>query len=297
MIVVAGTVLFHHFTRTVEQVPTTRFQAASIEPPKPILTGALTLESSPSGAAIYLDGAPMKLPDDTPALTPSDLKCLQYGRTYVVTLRMEGYRTSTFDVTMGDEEDGKSHHPTLQPFPGRLVTEVRGLRAEEVRIRYDGVDVGFGPRVQHEVQGNTTVLVEATLEGRVCRANPARVRVLPNRTQTTEVTCAKPRPPPPRRAAQSSPAPRRAAAQRRARALPKKGCVTDPNLPSGWVTIATRPYSTIFWKDRELGQTPISKKPLPAGCVELRAVTADGKTRRFNVEVEPNLVRVYRLEI
>lgn len=296
VIVIAGTVLYRHLHRSAGLVQVTRFKPGPTVPAKPARTGDLTVESSPPGASIELDGAAMELADGRKAVTPSDLKGLQYGRTYAIVLKKEGYRPKTLEVEMGESEDGRSHHPTLDPFPGRLITEVQGTGAHLVTVRYDSEPAGSGPRVLREVPGNTTVLVEAEAEGKRCRAKPSRVRVLPNRTALATVTC---RPMPRTKAARANEV--RGAAdgsQRRPGATKVEvGCRPDPDLPPGYVTIDTHPYSRIFWGERELGETPLSKKRLPAGCVELKAVTFDGKARKVKVEVEPNVIRVYRFKI
>ncbi len=266
-------------------------------PPKPLLTGAMTLESSPSQAVILLDGQPMRLGDGSEARTPSDLKGLQYGRIYEIVLRKEGYRPHVLEVPMGEAWDGKTVHPQLEPFPGRLLTEVEGADAGSVTVRYDGDAVGAGPRVVREMPGNGTVLVEAEREGWSCRAEPSRVRVLPNQTVTAVVRCHPVlvrKPAAPRSAPSPRPAPSRPASERPSA---NASCATHPELPEGFVTIDTRPHSKIFWGKRELGETPLPSRRLPAGCVELRAVAADGSSRTVKIEVEPNMNRTYRFDI
>lgn len=295
VIVIASTVLYHHFTRSPAGTEIVSFvPGPTPAPEKPMLTGGLTVESSPSEADLYLDGAPMLLPDGSTAKTPSDLKGLQYGRTYTLTLKKESYRPQVLEVVMGEAVDGKTFHPALEPFPGTLVTEVRGPGARDARILLDGVEVGSGPRLAQEIGGNTTVLVEAEVPGKTCRATPARVRVPPNQTVTAVIEC---RDPPRRTASRIKGTQAARPSQNRAAAAGSGGCSTDPSLPPGYITIATEPYSTVFWGERKLGETPISSKRLPAGCVELKAVTADGKSRTVKLEVEPNVVRVYRFKI
>ncbi|MEL6184985.1 MAG: serine/threonine-protein kinase [Myxococcota bacterium] len=301
IIVIAGTVLVYLFSPQ-EAAVTLEAHPTPVEAPAPLRTGELSLESSPPGAVIHLDGQPMRLAGGGAAQTPSDLTGLQYGRKYLIALKKEGYRVHTLEIAMGEGEDGRSHHPTLEPFPGRLITEVRELDAAQVEIFYDGKSVGQGPQVVQEVPGNTTVLVEAKLDGKICKAQPPRVRVLPNRTISTEVSCKVPTP--------ARTRPPRAAQARVRRTTPSRGasrgptpsanrgdCTTNPNLAPGLITIDTEPYATIYYGREKLGETPISSKRLPAGCVELRAVTASGKSRTVKVEVEPNMTRIYRFKI
>ena len=269
-------------------------QLITQQPPEsPPKTGAITLESSPSGAAIFLDGHIMKLADGSPARTPSDLKGLNYRQNYNIQLRIDGYRTQSLDILMNSKHDGRAYHPTLDPLPGQLITEVRGLGAHEVEIRYDGAFVGKGPRVQREISGNSTVLVQAEAEGKSCLATPRRVRVNPNTTSIAEIRCT----PILRSKSRHRRKRKKSRAAHQKALVNKKSCAVQPDLPWGWVTIATTPYSTIYHGDHKLGETPIAKKHLPAGCVQLRAETTQGQTRTFTVKVEPNLVRVYRIEL
>jgi hypothetical protein len=62
------------------------------------------------------------------------------------------------------------------------------------------------------------------------------------------------------------------------------------------LTIDTRPPSQIFYRGRKLGETPLPKYPLPAGCIELQAKSPD-KSKTFRVRIEPNGVAVYRVQL
>jgi hypothetical protein len=75
------------------------------------------------------------------------------------------------------------------------------------------------------------------------------------------------------------------------------GCVAKPSAPSGYLTIDSKPFSRFFMNGIELGETPISRKSLPSGCAELKAVAVDGKkSSTFRVEIQPGLVTVYTHE-
>ena len=299
IIIIAGVVLWRHQSLPEDGTTVTRFDPGPSTPPPPVLTGGITLESSPNEATIYLDGEPMQLAGGGNAVTTSDLNGLQYGRKYVLTLKKDDYRPETIEIEMGEDNDGRTFHPTLEPFPGRLRLEVHGGIAAQTTVEVDGKEVGSGPSLIHEAPGNATVLVEASQPGRVCTAEPRRPRVLPNQTIDVNIECALPTArAPSRSSARSS---RRSTASRKPAALappkPAGGCVTLPDLDHGFVTIDTRPYATIYWGDRKLGETPLSKQRLPAGCVELRAVTADGKSRTVKVEVKPSVTRTFRFEV
>jgi hypothetical protein len=258
----------------------------------------------PQGAVIYLDGKPMTLADGTNAKTPSDLHSLQYGTEYAIKLVKPGYRPFETKVVMGEQTDNQTIRPDLTAFPGWLIAEVQGEGKDEVQILFNNEEVGQGPMVKKEVEGNTDVVVKGKLAGKVCTANPPRVRVEPNVTLTTTLKCttavAVPRPaaaPPhhhqPRRRAPPTPSP--GCAPRRANPVVGSGdCVTDPSLPPGYVTISTKPYATLFWNGRKLGETPVSKVRLPSGCVTLNAKTKSGADHTFQVKVEPNKVNIYK---
>lgn len=76
-------------------------------------------------------------------------------------------------------------------------------------------------------------------------------------------------------------------------------CESIPGADRGFVTIDTVPYSTVYWQGRMLGETPISRQKLPAGCIELEARTS-GPTplvRRVRVRVSSNKNLRYRFDL
>jgi hypothetical protein len=75
-------------------------------------------------------------------------------------------------------------------------------------------------------------------------------------------------------------------------------CRPNPDLPDGFVTIDTKPYADLYWGDRHLGQTPMSRMKLPSGCLQLKAVTlGEKKSKRVRIQVQPGRVAVYRFTI
>ena len=296
VIVVASLILYkqlNHDPTPVQQV------VGQTTPPAPRKTGSLTLKSVPQGAVIYLDGKPMTLSDGTNAKTPSDLHSLQYGTEYAIKLVKPGYRPFETKVTMGEQTDNQTIRPDLGAFPGWLIAEVQGEGRDEVQLFFNGDDVGVGPMVKRQIDGNTDVVVKAKLAGKVCAANPPRVRIEPNVTLTTTVKCSAQvaaRPPPARTGGGGG------GGETTTRVRPPKaepgvgtaGCMTDPSLPPGYVTITTKPYATLFWNGRKLGETPVAKVRLPSGCVTLTAKTKSGTEQSFQVKVEPNKVNIYR---
>lgn len=78
--------------------------------------------------------------------------------------------------------------------------------------------------------------------------------------------------------------------------------VTPPCVPiagdkHGWLTIRTTPSAALFYGSRKLGDTPLSRVDLPAGCVELRAVSAGGLEKMLRVDLEADQVVVYAIEL
>ncbi|MBI4816824.1 MAG: AgmX/PglI C-terminal domain-containing protein [Deltaproteobacteria bacterium] len=70
-------------------------------------------------------------------------------------------------------------------------------------------------------------------------------------------------------------------------------CALIPNAPPGFVTIDTQPRSEIWYGDRSLGETPIARTVLPAGCLKIRAVSGGVSIERL-IRVEPAKILRYR---
>ncbi|MEO1336026.1 MAG: PEGA domain-containing protein, partial [Myxococcota bacterium] len=261
-------------------------------PSGPLKTGNLTLKSSPSGAVIYLDGEPMKVGQNELARTPSDLSQLECHQPYHLRLVKEGYEPFETKVVLTKDGETKRLMPTLKPLPGRLIAEVQGTNAEDVRVYFDGEDVGLGPRINRERPGHQRARIRAELAGHVCQAEPSEPLVRPEQTIYAKITCKKPEP-------VSKPSrPRNRSRIQRPRSTPsasKQSCRTFKDQPTGRVTISTTPHAEIFWKGRKLGESPLSNITLPSGCVVLRAKHEDsGLAKTFKVTVVPNMVRVYK---
>ena len=56
---------------------------------------------------------------------------------------------------------------------------------------------------------------------------------------------------------------------------------------SGWLTVDSRPYATIFVDGKKVGLTPVLRLALPPGAHQVRAVLDDGRQQRFRVVIEP----------
>lgn len=75
-------------------------------------------------------------------------------------------------------------------------------------------------------------------------------------------------------------------------------CVPLAGDRKGWLTIRTTPAASLFVRDAKLGETPLSRVELPAGCVELRARALEGdREKTLRVEVEPDQITVYAIEL
>ncbi len=301
VIFVAVAIIIRQFMRQSEpqQVNTITDITPPPPPREPRKTGVLTLESVPQGATITLDGTIMKMGSGEAAKTPSDLTSLTYGNTYKIRLERPGYKPYEDAIVMDEARDGKTIRANLEPFPGKLRVEVAGGKATEIKVLVDEQEVGYGPRVEREVRGNSTVVIKGVHPTLTCETS--RMLVPPNETRTVALACAKrsstpgpiassgrnerdrgnnnnpPPPPPPPRAT--------------------GGCTTDPSMPHGFATIDTTPSGAdIFVNGNIIGETPLAKHKLPSGCTEIEAVWKDGKRKKFRLTVEPNLVGIFKLK-
>jgi hypothetical protein len=76
----------------------------------------------------------------------------------------------------------------------------------------------------------------------------------------------------------------------------KGDCEVAEDGAVGFVTIGTKPESTIYFQGRELGQTPLSRVKLPAGCIKLEAVS--GSLRRtVSIKIERNRLRIFQFPL
>ncbi|MEM1026316.1 MAG: serine/threonine-protein kinase [Myxococcota bacterium] len=264
--------------------------------------GSVSLESKPTGATIYLDGEPMRLPDGSFARTPADIGPLRFGERYELSLRLEHHDPFSRQLEMDATLAGSTLRPELVAHPGRLRVEVKdGI---PTRLLDGGQDLGIHTALVQEVDGGSEHILKGERSQHDCLAEPERIKVPPGQEAMVRILC-RPSSPPPRAAEQGAPRRRRSAAiGTRARAEPAPvparpapaGCAPDERLPPGYLTIDTRPHSVIFWRDRRLGETPISKAKVPAGCLELRAESASG-TKTLKVRIEPNKVSIFRTKL
>jgi hypothetical protein len=66
----------------------------------------------------------------------------------------------------------------------------------------------------------------------------------------------------------------------------------------GYVTISARPWGKVFINGEPAGETPISRKKVPAGCAEIRVVSGQGNNEKTaNVVVRPNIVQIFTFDL
>jgi serine/threonine protein kinase len=306
VILVASAILYQQLMRNDVQGPPVI--TPPVTPTAPPKTGKLVLDSSPTGAAIYLDGKPMMLDNGDHARTPSDLTSLQYGTTYNIRLVKEGHDLFEQSILMDATTDTKTIRPKLKPRPGKLIVEVTGPNARDVRIFLGNDDVGLGPTITKELDAFENVIITAKLTGMTCSAEPPRVRISPDATQRSTVRCEVARAGTrttertPREGQDSSGTTTRRNTTRvatggdAAKTTPG-GCAPIPSLPPGYVTISTNPFSDIYIGGKRVGETPLARHKLPSGCVEVKAVTKDGKSVTQQLTVEPNKVMIYKFDV
>lgn len=73
-------------------------------------------------------------------------------------------------------------------------------------------------------------------------------------------------------------------------------CVRRGTGEFGFMTINTQPASRIFLDGQAIGETPLSRAKVPAGCLEVEAVTEDGRRQKVQVDIQPNRVGVFSFE-
>jgi hypothetical protein len=58
----------------------------------------------------------------------------------------------------------------------------------------------------------------------------------------------------------------------------------------GFYSVDSKPYATIYVDDKSVGDTPIFKLQLSSGKHRVRAVRADGKSKRLSITIQPGKV-------
>ena len=263
-------------------------------PPAPLQAGKIELDSIPSGGLILVNGQPVKLEDGRDAITPIEqLEPLFYGQTYKIEIILAGYEPFAETITMGTEFDKQLIRPKLVPILGKVVTMMRG-EPGQVRIFVNDEEVGYGAIVEHGVRPGK-VKVEARTDGYLCKASPASFIIKQGQTIKTTITCEKKQPKRNVRPAGQSKRPRPNSRPR----TNKSGCVADTNVPPGFATIVTIPFSEVYYRGKKLGETPLNRVKLPSGCNELTFVYGDAKPQRKKkkIKIVSNQSERYRIKL
>ena len=130
-------------------------QPRGTEAPAVAPTATVAVFSSPAGAAVVLDGAPLA------DVTPMSLTGIEPGRTYELQLRLDGHEPLT--ETLSVETAGmESREFTLEEVTGALV--IRTF-PEGAAIAVDGEARGQGPLTLDGLDRSRAYVLHATLDG------------------------------------------------------------------------------------------------------------------------------------
>ena len=283
-------------------------------PNKPVKTGKLKVDSIPQGATILVDGKPVKLENGDSAKTPVEaLTYLQYDMEYTIRLKLDGYQDYTRRVRMGPEADGSSIAAKLEPIKGSVTIEITGTNARDVRVFINDQDKGSGDLEKTHLVVPGKYRISGILGGHSCTKESVTVRANSKKRVTIRCSSNGGSRVASRGSTRSSAkvgrstGTRRSGGGRRTRAdkpppsagaTGPAGCRTLGGGLFGHVTINTNPYSIVSAMGRKLGETPLPKVKLPAGCVELVAVhPPTGKSKKVRIKVEPNKTSRYMFKI
>ncbi len=118
---------------------------------QPVL-GALTIESSPSNASIFINGK------DTEMKTPATVSDLPLGEAQTLKLVLKGYQTKEDRVTLKTRTDSKAYE--LEPH---LVTLTLRIKPSNASVYLNGVSHGHGEI--RNLKGNQTYTLEVKAPG------------------------------------------------------------------------------------------------------------------------------------
>ncbi len=274
-------------------------------------TGKISISSTPSGAEVVVNDDPVKLEGGEVARTPiASLTELQFGKKYKIQLRLEGHREFTQEIVMSESSDGLKVDAHLEPFKGEVRIKVAGSIADQVEVHIQNKKVGTGNSTLQHPQGEFRV--EGRLSGYRCKSEPEVIKVKQHAIAVAEIHCDEIKRP---MLAAASSAGTRSSGSRSSRGgssakpVPEEGGAAPivRTGPAGCqrleghfgnVTISSEPYSVIYLDDKLLGETPLAKVRIPAGCMFIRAVhpeTKKEKTMRINVE--PNRTSRYKITL
>lgn len=84
---------------------------------QPVRAGSVEIESIPSGAEVVLDGLLRSTPSGEPLLTPLNVPELEYGRSYQLRLRKEGFLAVERTIRIDALSDGSTQRFVLEREP------------------------------------------------------------------------------------------------------------------------------------------------------------------------------------
>jgi eukaryotic-like serine/threonine-protein kinase len=276
--------------------------------------GTITLVSRPAGARVFVDDQPLADVSGKGLVTPVELKNLDYGSSYRIRVERSGHKPDERTITMNDKLDRQELTIALEPKLGLIVATVIGEEAAKVEVFFGHERVGNGPTIKKErAPGN--VAISARLSGRTCTAEPEIISLAANATEVTTIVCKRlpasatpvakgalrTEPPEPSPAAARRDNVARegdAQAPNETRGASAAGCAPKPGSSPGFATINSTPYADIYVDGKKVGQTPLPRLKLPAGCVVLRAVNPEsGREKTVQLEIQANIVSIYDLEL
>jgi len=268
----------------------------------------LEIASRPPGATIWLNGNTIATRGTNEhAKTNAQLTDLEVGTSYTLKLELDGYETLTETFQMTKEH--KKFDRELRPIPGRVLIDVAGVEGPEVVVYVDGRDEGRGPKLELRHSAGE-VTVDAKLDRYTCAADPRRGTIPPGGSLRVTVRCTRGGggggaggggrgggsanlTPKPEGGGGNPPVPKKDPPGGEA------ACRTTEGVSPGFVTIDTVPVAAdIYYGNEKLGETPLNRLRLPAGCVELVARSKDPpREKKLKVIVEPNKNKSFRVEL
>ena len=194
---------------------------------------------------------------------------------------------------MGPGFDQKLLKPTLVQIAGEVISMVRG-QPGQVRIFINDEEVGYGAKlVSKTPPGQVTITAKA--DDYKCKSKPSTFKIKQNQTVTAIISCEKIRTPTPATGGTTGGGGGRGTSKTKT----EKGCKPDRNAPHGYATIVSVPFSEVWYRERKIGDTPLNKVKLPAGCNELTFIFGKKETKRVKkkLQIQPNQTNRYKITL
>lgn len=241
--------------------------------PGPARAGQLSIDSSPQGAHIYLDGRALIAADGAPRTTPHTFEALPLGEPLQIELQLPGHRSARRQVRLDRAHPAQALNVALSPRTLPLQISVQAPNAAAARIWVNG-EVFDGPEYEAQRAEGEAIELRARVPGARCPpSEPFSLRA-PGRRLTIRCTpkraVATAPPPPPRKKP-------RAVKRRAARPAKKAPTRRAAVSPASCVKVARSLTINVgskgqFFQFRfgggKVRETPYSG-PLPAGSYAL----------------------------